>query len=567
MRLRVPFLFFSLALLALIAVSFCVNGRFLGIDDAHIFFNYAENICRGNGVTYSNNGVTVEGYTSPLWLLICVLNFQLGFNEIGVFACSIVFLLLAQKIWIDILDQLVAPCHTTAFIGRLAYFVMILSSFGYITWMTVTLMDSVLWGVLLAWMTKVFIRAIKSETLSYMDAVPFLLAPLCRPEAMFVCPVNLGLLLVYRWQHGKHVRDILWTGVVFALSLLAITAFRKLYFGYPLPNTYYAKVSPSVVYNLHAGLQYATAFLVSGIVPYLFMACFLVKGLGCLRDIAIPARRQALGCQDFVWLWAMALFLPPILTGGDHFALSRFYQPQYPLFGILVIAAILPYVKFDGTRMHKAILCFEMLVFLVSAWSLTSSWLFALKFQSKLENEFTLARDGMEDGQMFSDLFRDITPRPVIGVVCAGGIARTYDGRVEDLMGLNNLMVAHSQGERKGVKNHAAFEVHLFEKINVDVMPFAPEGFYNQCVKGLCTRGTFAASWRFGKLRWQGGPWTRKPMLISNRLLASLLERGDFEFQDTLLWNGSEWAPPEPPRRRIGFSSSADRSVKPSGKA
>ena len=66
MRLRVPFLFFSLALLALIAVSFCVNGRFLGIDDAHIFFNYAENICRGNGVTYSNNGVTVEGYTSPL---------------------------------------------------------------------------------------------------------------------------------------------------------------------------------------------------------------------------------------------------------------------------------------------------------------------------------------------------------------------------------------------------------------------------------------------------------------------------------------------------------------------
>ena len=221
----------------------------------------------------------------------------------------------------------------------------------------------------------------------------------------------------------------------------------------------------------------------------------------------------------------------------------------------------------DRLSVQLALVLVTYLITYLAAWGLTSSWLFALKFQSKLENEFTLARDGMEDGQMFSDLFRDITPRPVIGVVCAGGIARTYDGRVEDLMGLNNLMVAHSQGERKGVKNHAAFEVHLFEKINVDVMPFAPEGFYNQCVKGLCTSGTFAASWRFGKLRWQGGPWTRKPMLISKRLLASLLERGDFEFQDTLLWNGSEWAPPEPPRRRIGFSSSADRSVKPSGKA
>ena len=546
LRPRWTFIVFSLALMALVAVSFHVNGRFLGIDDAHIFFNYAENVCKGNGITYSNNGVHVEGYTSTLWLLICILNFHLGLNEIGVLLCSMVILFAAQKIWVDILEQLIAPCLKTAFIGRIAYYVVILSSFGYITWMTVTLMDSVLWGFLLAWMTKVFIRAMRTDRMGYIDAIPFLLAPLCRPESMFVCTANLGLLLIYRMVHGKRLKDVFRTGMFFALSLLAITVFRLVYFGYPFPNTYYAKVSPSIFYNFSVGMQYAIEYLVSGIIPCLFMACFLVKGPGCLRDLAIPVRRRSIGYQDLLWLWAMALFITPILTGGDHFKLSRFYQPQYPLFCILVISTFLPCVKFDGTKLQKVIICLEGLFFLMTTWSLTFSWMYALGLESlgresEIKYEFTLAKEGMEDGRAFSYIFRDMTPRPVIGVICAGGIARTYDGRIEDLMGLNNLMVAHSQGERKGVKNHAAFEVYLFEKIKVDVMVFAPKGFSNQCVKGLCNNEAFVASWKYGKLRRHGDRWTKKSVLINRHFLNSLLERGDFEFQETLTWNGVEW--------------------------
>lgn len=332
------------------------------------------------------------------------------------------------------------------------------------------------------------------------------------------------------------------TGGVFLLSLSAITVFRMIYFGYPLPNTFYAKVSPSFFYNLNGGLQYAMAFLASGIVPYLFMACFLVKGLICIRDSTVPSRWRAMGYRVFVWLWAMALFLPPVLTGGDHFTLSRFFQPQFPLFCILVISALLPFVKFDGTKLQKAVLCLETLFFLASAWSFNSSWLYAVGFESKIKNEFAIAKEGIEDGLDLSELFHDLEPRPTVGVICAGGIARTYDGKIEDLMGLNNVMVAHAPGERRGVKNHAAFEVHLFEKMNVDVMPFEPRGFFNQCVKGLCTNETFTTSWKYGRMRRLGGPWTKKPMLIRKRLLNSLLEQGGIEFQETLTWNGSEWA-------------------------
>ena len=43
-------------------------------------------------------------------------------------------------------------------------------------------------------------------------------------------------------------------------------------------------------------------------------------------------------------------------------------------------------------------------------------------------------------------------------MITAGGIKYKYDGDVIDLMGLNNLHVAHNAGRRIGLKNHAAFE-------------------------------------------------------------------------------------------------------------
>jgi len=43
-----------------------------------------------------------------------------------------------------------------------------------------------------------------------------------------------------------------------------------------------------------------------------------------------------------------------------------------------------------------------------------------------------------------------------------GRVGLKYQGNTVDLMGLNNILMGHSPGDRKGIKNHAAFNKMFF---------------------------------------------------------------------------------------------------------
>ena len=72
------------------------NHPTIGIDDANIFFTYAENLVAGHGLVYNAGGEKVEGFTSLLWVFISAGLFKMRFNEIGVLTTSIIFLVVAQ---------------------------------------------------------------------------------------------------------------------------------------------------------------------------------------------------------------------------------------------------------------------------------------------------------------------------------------------------------------------------------------------------------------------------------------------------------------------------------------
>ncbi|HEX9725550.1 MAG TPA: hypothetical protein VGC53_14820, partial [Vicinamibacteria bacterium] len=70
------------------AVVACVVAAFWGaklvlgagiVDDTYIFLRYAENLANGNGLVF-NLGERVEGYTSPLWVLLLGLFSRLGLD-------------------------------------------------------------------------------------------------------------------------------------------------------------------------------------------------------------------------------------------------------------------------------------------------------------------------------------------------------------------------------------------------------------------------------------------------------------------------------------------------------
>jgi arabinofuranosyltransferase len=67
-------------------------------------------------------------------------------------------------------------------------------------------------------------------------------------------------------------------------------------------------------------------------------------------------------------------------------------------------------------------------------------------------------------------MFTTLPELPSLGVIRAGGIKYTYPGEVIDLMGINNLTMAHNGGSRVGEKNHAAFEKPTFYQLQPDLL-------------------------------------------------------------------------------------------------
>ena len=74
------FLIWFVSLLALLIVSLIqiplLGHSWLSIDDANIFFRYAENFIESGKLIWNLDEGPIEGYSSPLWLLICIIFFQ-----------------------------------------------------------------------------------------------------------------------------------------------------------------------------------------------------------------------------------------------------------------------------------------------------------------------------------------------------------------------------------------------------------------------------------------------------------------------------------------------------------
>lgn len=545
------FLFLTICLAGLAFAAFLKNGRFLGIDDADIFFGYAKNLCNGRGLSFALNGGRCEGTTSMLWLLLCSMCFKLRLGEPGVLGLSFTLLLASQWIWLRVLSRLL-PARNRSMPFLFAYVVMVLSSAGYVTWMTVTLMDTVLWGFLVAWMTLAFLRGTEEENAGTREnaffVVPFVLAPWARPEAMLVVPCCLALSALFRMTRGKGLRSEFVRGAGFAVSLAALTGFRLAYFGYPFPNTYYAKVSPSFIYNVQEGTRYALQFVHSSVFTYLCLLCsgFVLLKMAWTVFSGRTRGDAAFSVSDFLWMWVFALFLSPILAGGDHFAYFRFFQPVWPLLCVMLVSVVARFfVPFrrspSGFGWPCVILLFAFVLFSFFSssrkWRPNPGW---SQF-SPIRQEFSIAEKGRNDGRMLSEMFDGLPEKPILGVITAGGISRTYQGRIVDLMGLNNVDIAHHPGDRIGIKNHAAFEPELFDSLHVDIMTFSPDSFHSRALKGMLETESFVSNWRCGRIRKAATSEETRPFFVKKGFLDWLLSTGEFSFRDSYRFEGGRW--------------------------
>jgi hypothetical protein len=254
---------------------------------------------------------------------------------------------------------------------------------------------------------------------------------------------------------------------LFALIWVPWFAFRWRYYGFPLPNTFYAKVT---VGNSSAQRARGMAYVQTFVRIHLGIAPVIVALLPLLRR-----RWRAWSSYFALVVFGYSLYIGYV--GGD-WSVGRFFVPLLPLFYTLLGAGL--QILFDWTR-HQVNTRAA-----VPAWAIHGITIITLVgliagifWQSSVNGEKALFLDPFDARMVgrartaLGKWLHDNVPRNTyIAVDAAGQMPFHADLRALDLYGLNDLNIAHRQIESmgKGTPGH--------EKMDMDYVIFVAQPDY-----------------------------------------------------------------------------------------
>lgn len=489
-RITLPiFVLFSL-LVTLLIYWWGYDKPTYGIDDANIYFVYMRNLANGHGFVWNLGGERVEGFTSLLWTLVGALFYKLS-GEHFVWLLLILSFLLTYSTICRLLF-FIRRCNNT--MDRLLTdtdFIMmalLLFPLGFLEWNIMSLMETGLWLFLIVNLTLLLCNYYlqnKAPNLFYFSLLLAIMLP-TRPESIAYGLLFLFLLFVQQatangWK--KALFTITVPSLTYIATLVVMIGWRISYFGYPFPNTYYAKVSASTKDNVIRGLSYLhkfcyeypqTAICVAISLSFAIVLLYKWKKEGASLQLSPNDKAQAL----LLAVIGCTLCLP-VLTGGDHFKYARFYQCMIPL----TYASVLNYTFWNNNigqfrvsrRLPRILLtiavCFGMVFIAKSTWyDLTTEEKFTA---TRVSPEFWHARNGRVIADKENETFDSCTRLPSVGLIAAGGFGYEYKGNTIDLMGLNSTLMAHATRIKSGFRNHASFDINTFWKLRPDMLgPF-----------------------------------------------------------------------------------------------
>jgi hypothetical protein len=282
------------------------------IDDAYIFFRYADHLVEGEGPVF-NPGERVEGFTSPSWLALLAAARALGMEyEPTVAVMGTLFALTAVMASWALARRFAGPVAALAAPVLMAFHpaLAMWSVHGLETALFVTLCAVSVW----AW----------HGDRKGSEAETGLLAGLAfwtRPEAALVAMV-LAAAAVAEGRFRRTLRFAAW----FALAVVPLEIARLAYYGSPVPNTWFAKTGGGagrILFGLAYGKQFALTHA-----PLLICCAaalwFFMRRRGHGPSVAGIVALCAVWAGYVVWV------------GGDAFPGYRFWLPVLPFTGALV---------------------------------------------------------------------------------------------------------------------------------------------------------------------------------------------------------------------------------------
>jgi hypothetical protein len=429
-------------LLAAALAWLVVAGRVYGdweMDDAYISYRYAWNLLQGNGLVY-NPGEVVEGYTNFLWTLLAAGTMWAAFQPAGVMlaaniALAIGIVAVSWRIALRMSGgRLLVPAAVAVLLvidGSLITYGargsgMEAAAFTFCALLAVAL----LWSV-----------RDTSRTMRTWAGVALALAALVRPEGLLVAVV---LLCVRAWQDRALGHP--WPRLL-GSTLLPLAAFvvpyqlwRTAYYGWPLPNTFYAK-SGTTLALVERGWDYVKVFLGERWLPAAGAAAAVLG--------AALTTRARLGIRAAIAALLVVYTLYVLWVGGDYFPGWRFLLPGLPLLVLLGVDGLLLLAARVQRRGVLKTLALALLVLASGYYVYT-----ALDLQSP---ESVLA----EDTRLHADYvnfwgsaglwLRDNTPPDTLTAAKGAGAIAYYSERpVVDMYGLNDLHIGHLKVDNMG---------------------------------------------------------------------------------------------------------------------
>lgn len=464
----------------------------LEIDDAFISYRYAWNLLHGNGLVY-NPGVPVEGYTNFLWTLLIAAALALGWQPTAV----ALFLNIALTVGLITLTYYLARkliiSEGWKEPGALAAVIFLAFDRTLVTYgVRGSGMESLLFAFLLLLAVTLLwssaaehittITTSKDLLLRAVAGILLALAALTRPEGVLVAGV---LLTVRAWQDsrrgGSQWKNLAAAVIAMGAILLPYETWRISFYGYPFPNTFYAKTGLSAAL-IGRGVSYAWEFTIAHWLIALLAVCsLLILGTTFVRAAFARSRREATpntvypgpippttahpnpnaqpqpatasitGISNstanvsaaLAWLVGIyALYI--ISVGGDWLTADRFFVPLVAPLALLAVATACRLLA--SLRLPRIASRAVPALLLVLALAYTATSLAELGQKSRVTLRSLSDEYNTRWWAAVGFWLRQNTPPTTLVAVQGAGAVAYYGQRpVLDMYGLTDIHIAHLQ--------------------------------------------------------------------------------------------------------------------------
>lgn len=413
-------------------------------DDTYITLQYAKNFANDNGLVF-NVGEKVEGFTSLFWVIFLGAAYKVGLNieslsQILSVGFSIISLVLTYVLFLEITKG--TSNKNKNYLVLFSFLSVLITSLNgtYYYW-AVSGMETSLFTMAYLSILLLYLKYYLNEKLLLVFPSTLFVLSLIRPEGNIIFVLILihsffVILIKSNFKFKETFKSFFNLHrtqgyLIFIFLVTSVTIFRLLYFGYPLPNTFYAKTGFSIE-QIRTGFDYFIDFLND----------YTLYGLIILAPLYLFRFKKKIKSISFLYLNLFSFIIYVILIGGDVLTQYRFFVPVIPIINILFCLLI----YFISTTLKETEIKTSMPMLFIIPFSVA---VFINIINSEKVENLSRRESAFVENMKRTSLWlksKSINEHNNLTVAAStiGALAYFSDGHIIDMLGLTDKYIAHN---------------------------------------------------------------------------------------------------------------------------